>query len=65
MTKPDLVGEGTEDTVVDIVHNDIIHLKKGYMIVRCRGQNEIKNKVSLTEALKREKNFFKHHAHFK
>ncbi|KAG7999384.1 Interferon-induced GTP-binding protein Mx [Nibea albiflora] len=47
LTKPDLVDKGTEETVVDIVHNDVIHLKKGYMIVKCRGQKEITEKRSL------------------
>ncbi|KAF7651959.1 hypothetical protein LDENG_00103130 [Lucifuga dentata] len=64
LTKPDLVDKGTEETVVDIVHNEVVHLKKGYMIVRCRGQKEITEKVSLTEATDREKAFFKEHAYF-
>ncbi|KAG7999383.1 Interferon-induced GTP-binding protein Mx [Nibea albiflora] len=63
LTKPDLVDKGTEETVVDIVHNDVIHLKKGYMIVKCRGQKEITEKVSLPEAIEREKAFFKDHAY--
>ncbi|XP_041811158.1 interferon-induced GTP-binding protein Mx [Chelmon rostratus] len=64
LTKPDLVDKGTEETVVDIVHNEVIHLKKGYMIVRCRGQKEITEKVSLTEAIEKEKAFFRDHVHF-
>nr|XP_046240531.1 interferon-induced GTP-binding protein Mx-like [Scatophagus argus] len=64
LTKPDLVDKGTEETVVNIVHNEVIHLKKGYMIVRCRGQQEITEKVSLIEAMEREKTFFQDHAHF-
>ncbi|XP_045078861.1 interferon-induced GTP-binding protein Mx2 [Coregonus clupeaformis] len=60
-TKPDLVDKGTEETVVDIVHNEVIHLTKGYMIVKCRGQKEIMEQVSLTEATEREKAFFKEH----
>ncbi|XP_029006946.1 interferon-induced GTP-binding protein Mx-like isoform X2 [Betta splendens] len=64
LTKPDLVDKGTEETVVDIVYNEVIHLKKGYMIVRCRGQKEITEQVSLTEAIEREKAFFKDHAYF-
>ncbi|XP_064183785.1 interferon-induced GTP-binding protein Mx3-like [Anguilla rostrata] len=64
LTKPDLVDKGTEETVVDIVHNEVIHLTKGYMIVRCRGQKEIKDKVSLSEAAYNEKVFFEDHAHF-
>ena len=65
MTKPDLVDKGTEETVVHIVHNGVIPLKKGYMIVRCRGQKEIKQKVSLIEATEKEKAFFSDHVHFK
>ncbi|CAB1353580.1 unnamed protein product [Coregonus sp. 'balchen'] len=61
LTKPDLVDKGTEETVVDIVHNEVIHLTKGYMIVKCRGQKEIMEQVSLTEATEREKAFFKEH----
>ncbi|XP_040889729.1 interferon-induced GTP-binding protein Mx-like [Toxotes jaculatrix] len=64
LTKPDLVDKGTEETVIDIVHNEVIHLKKGYMIVKCRGQKEIAEKVSLTEAIERERAFFTDHAHF-
>ncbi|XP_075870264.1 interferon-induced GTP-binding protein Mx-like [Nelusetta ayraudi] len=64
LTKPDLVDKGTEEMVVDVVHNEVIHLRKGYMIVKCRGQKEITEKVSLTEAAEREKAFFEAHAYF-
>ena len=64
MTKPDLVDKGTEEIVVMTVHNEIIPLKKGYMIVRCRGQKEITEKVSLTEAMEIEKVFFNNHVYF-
>ncbi|XP_041837170.1 interferon-induced GTP-binding protein Mx [Melanotaenia boesemani] len=64
LTKPDLVDKGTEETVVEIVHNEVIQLKKGYMIVKCRGQKEITEKVSLIEAIEREKAFFKDHPYF-
>ncbi|XP_029287526.1 interferon-induced GTP-binding protein Mx-like isoform X2 [Cottoperca gobio] len=64
LTKPDLVDKGTEETVVEIVQNEVIHLKKGYMIVKCRGQKEITDKVSLTEAIEREKDFFNNHLIF-
>ncbi|XP_054640115.1 interferon-induced GTP-binding protein Mx-like [Dunckerocampus dactyliophorus] len=64
LTKPDLVDRGTETTVVDIVHNQVIHLRKGYMIVRCRGQQEITEKVSLPEAIEREKAYFTDHVYF-
>lgn len=58
------MDKGTEESVVEIVHNEIIQLKKGYMIVKCRGQKEITEKVSLTEAIEREKAFFQDHAYF-
>ncbi|KAA0722604.1 Interferon-induced GTP-binding protein [Triplophysa tibetana] len=64
LTKPDLVDKGTEQTVVDIVHNEVIHLTKGYMIVRCRGQKEILDHVTLNEATETEKFFFKDHPQF-
>ncbi|XP_056588126.1 interferon-induced GTP-binding protein MxB-like [Triplophysa dalaica] len=64
LTKPDLVDKGTEQTVVDIVHNEVIHLTKGYMIVRCRGQKEIMDHVTLNEATETEKFFFKDHPQF-
>ncbi|CAI5688590.1 unnamed protein product [Oreochromis niloticus] len=64
LTKPDLVDKGTEENVVKIVHNEVIPLKKGYMVVKCRGQKEITGKVSLSEALKNEEAFFKEHTHF-
>lgn len=50
---------------MDIVHNEVIHLTKGYMIVKCRGQKEIMERVSLTEATEREKAFFKEHLHLR
>ncbi|XP_034023045.1 interferon-induced GTP-binding protein Mx-like [Thalassophryne amazonica] len=65
LTKPDLVDKGTEEIVVQIVQNDVIPLKKGYMIVRCRGQQEISGNVSLIEAIKREEAFFKDHVYFR
>ncbi|XP_016390098.1 interferon-induced GTP-binding protein MxA-like [Sinocyclocheilus rhinocerous] len=64
LTKPDLADKGTEETVVDIVHNEVIHLTKGYMIVRCRGQKEIIDQVTLHEATAAEDAFFKDHPHF-
>ncbi|XP_055016611.1 interferon-induced GTP-binding protein Mx-like isoform X2 [Boleophthalmus pectinirostris] len=64
LTKPDLVDKGTEETVVDIVHNEVIHLTKGFMIVRCRGQKEITDNVSLPDAIRKEEVFFRDHAFF-
>ncbi|XP_008066755.1 interferon-induced GTP-binding protein Mx1-like, partial [Carlito syrichta] len=65
LTKPDLVDKGTEDQIVDVARNLVCHLKKGYMIVKCRGQQEIQDQLSLSEALQREKAFFEDHPHFR
>ncbi|XP_066455296.1 interferon-induced GTP-binding protein Mx1-like [Eleutherodactylus coqui] len=64
LTKPDLIDKGTEENVVNIVNNNVIHLKKGYMIVKCRGQQEIQDKLLLKEAIQKEKIFFEDHEFF-
>ncbi|NXQ80571.1 MX protein, partial [Nyctibius grandis] len=65
LTKPDLVDRGTEESVVNIVRNLVIPLRKGYMIVKCRGQQDICNKMSLAAALQQERIFFETHKHFR
>lgn len=64
LTKPDLIDKGTEEKVVNTVNNNIVHLKKGYMIVKCRGQQEIQDRLSLKEAIEKEKIFFEDHEFF-
>ncbi|XP_066563068.1 interferon-induced GTP-binding protein Mx3-like [Amia ocellicauda] len=65
LTKPDLLDKGTEQNIVEIVQNKVIHLSKGYMIVKCRGQQQIIDKVTLAKATKDEIEFFKNHQHFR
>ncbi|XP_072369296.1 interferon-induced GTP-binding protein Mx3-like isoform X2 [Scyliorhinus torazame] len=65
LTKPDLVDKGTESNVVDIIQNLVVELKKGYMIVKCRGQREINNKVTLSEAIANERTFFEDHEEYR
>uniref|UniRef100_A0A8C7ACY3 Interferon-induced GTP-binding protein Mx1 n=1 Tax=Neovison vison TaxID=452646 RepID=A0A8C7ACY3_NEOVI len=65
LTKPDLVDRGTESKVVDVAQNLVCHLKKGYMIVKCRGQQDIQDQVTLAEALQKERDFFEEHPHFR
>ncbi|XP_025071197.1 interferon-induced GTP-binding protein Mx1-like [Alligator sinensis] len=64
LTKPDLVDKGTERTVIDIVRNLSVPLRKGYMIVKCRGQQDINDKLTLASAITREREFFEEHEHF-
>uniref|UniRef100_A0A8C8SQK8 Uncharacterized protein n=1 Tax=Pelusios castaneus TaxID=367368 RepID=A0A8C8SQK8_9SAUR len=65
LTKPDLVDRGTEESVVDIVRNLVIHLRKGYMIVKCRGQQDIHDNLTLASAIQKERAFFEEHEHFR
>uniref|UniRef100_A0A9J7XRX6 Uncharacterized protein n=2 Tax=Cyprinus carpio TaxID=7962 RepID=A0A9J7XRX6_CYPCA len=65
LTKPDLVDKGMEEMVVRTVNNQVIQLKKGYMIVKCRGQQDINDKLNLVQALEKEKEFFKGNSHFR
>ncbi|KAM9454732.1 interferon-induced GTP-binding protein Mx1-like [Clarias gariepinus] len=64
LTKPDLVDRGMEDAVLSIINNEAIYLSKGYMIVRCRGQQEIMENISLHEAMRKERDFFNTHPYF-
>ncbi|XP_077149961.1 interferon-induced GTP-binding protein Mx-like isoform X2 [Ranitomeya variabilis] len=64
LTKPDLVDAGAESEVLRVVQNKVYRLSKGYMMVKCRGQREIKEKISREEAIQNEKNFFETHEHF-
>ncbi|NXQ98109.1 MX protein, partial [Sagittarius serpentarius] len=64
LTKPDLVDRGTEESIINIIRNLVIPLKKGYMIVKCRGQQDIHNKLALAAAVQQERKFFETHKHF-
>ncbi|KAM6448308.1 LOW QUALITY PROTEIN: interferon-induced GTP-binding protein Mx2-like [Liasis olivaceus] len=63
LTKPDLVDKGTENEIVRIVRNERVYLKKGYMI--CRSQHDLINKLSLADAIKKEREFFEEHNFFR
>ncbi|KAM3935765.1 interferon-induced GTP-binding protein Mx2-like [Leptodactylus fuscus] len=64
LTKPDLVDIGAEHEVVRVAQNRVYSLRKGYMMVKCRGQREIQSNISLEEATHNEKTFFENHEHF-
>ncbi len=64
LTKPDLVDRGAEGDVLAVVNNQRVVLKKGYTIVKCRGQQAIKDGKTLEEAMDEEMDFFKDHEHF-
>lgn len=64
LTKPDLIDKGAEADVLQVLQGKVVPLKKGYTIVRCRGQSDINENVSLAEATRQEKEFFASHTHF-
>ncbi|XP_018412948.1 PREDICTED: interferon-induced GTP-binding protein Mx-like [Nanorana parkeri] len=65
LTKPDLVDKGAEKEVVGVVRNLVYPLKKGYRIVKCRGQSEIQNNLSLQDAINNERAFFENQEEFR
>ncbi|XDV52921.1 hypothetical protein PO909_021559 [Leuciscus waleckii] len=65
LTKPDLIDRGTEKDILDIVHNKVIPLHKGYTMVKCRGQQQIDEKIPLEEATQIERDFFQNHDYFR
>ncbi|XDV31671.1 hypothetical protein PO909_002634, partial [Leuciscus waleckii] len=64
LTKPDLIDRGAESDVLNIVQGKVIPLSKGYIIVRCRGQSDINNKIPLSKAMEVEMKFFRNHRYF-
>ncbi|XP_064595685.1 interferon-induced GTP-binding protein Mx-like [Liolophura sinensis] len=65
LTKPDLIDKGAEAQVLRAVNNQVIHLKKGYTMVKCRGQAAVDKKQTLQEAIQDEKDFFEYHDKFR
>ncbi|XP_046563126.1 interferon-induced GTP-binding protein Mx-like [Haliotis rubra] len=64
LTKPDLLDKGAETSVIRILNNMEFTLSKGYVIVKCRGQEAISEGQSLKHALDVEEDFFRSHRHF-
>ncbi|XP_043114102.1 interferon-induced GTP-binding protein Mx1-like [Puntigrus tetrazona] len=64
LTKPDLIDRGAEMDVLKIVQGKVIPLSKGYIIVRCRGQSDINDKIPLDKAINMEFKFFRKHKYF-
>uniref|UniRef100_A0A673G3R5 Interferon-induced GTP-binding protein Mx3-like n=1 Tax=Sinocyclocheilus rhinocerous TaxID=307959 RepID=A0A673G3R5_9TELE len=65
LTKPDLIDKGTEKSILKIVHNEVIDLRKGCIMVKCRGQQQINDDIPLEEAAQMERDFFQNHDYFR
>lgn len=48
MTKLDLVDRGTEQKLLEVFQNKRIRLKLGYLMVKCRSQEDINNDIELS-----------------
>ncbi|XP_051719794.1 interferon-induced GTP-binding protein Mx-like isoform X1 [Ctenopharyngodon idella] len=64
LTKPDLIDRGAEIDVLNIVQGKVIPLSKGYIIVRCRGQSDINDRIPFDKAMEAELEFFRNHNYF-
>jgi len=53
ITKIDLMDEGTD--AIELLNGSIYPLKLGYFGVKCRSQQNIIDKVTIQEAIQREK----------
>ncbi|CAF4844351.1 unnamed protein product [Rotaria sp. Silwood1] len=58
LTKLDLVDRGAEQKLLEVFDNKRIPLKHGYLMVKCRTQEDIDNNIELSEALRKEEQFF-------
>ncbi|CAF2079331.1 unnamed protein product [Rotaria magnacalcarata] len=58
LTKLDLVDRGAEQKLLEVFENKRIPLKHGYLLVKCRTQEDIDNNIELSEALRKEEQFF-------
>ncbi|KAL1247540.1 hypothetical protein QQF64_022916 [Cirrhinus molitorella] len=65
LTKPDLIDKGTEKNILAIVHNTVIPLRKGYIMVKCRGQQQIDDEIPLKDAAQMERDFFQNNDYFR
>lgn len=65
LTKPDLIGAGSEDEVLAVLHNVRKPLKLGYIMVKNRSQKELADKdLTLEKARAAEMAFFAQHPVF-
>ncbi|KAJ3388962.1 hypothetical protein HDU84_009286 [Entophlyctis sp. JEL0112] len=61
ITKPDAVDFGAEKQIVDLLLNRKKFLKLGYHAMRCRGQQDLNEKMSIQEGVIKESKFFSNH----
>lgn len=63
LTKLDIMDRGTN--ALDILNNQVVPLKLGYVGIVNRSQEDIAANVSIRDALKKEATFFANHPHYR
>ena len=61
LTKPDLVGPGSEGEVLAVLRNERKPLRLGYVMVKCRSQRDLDRGIGPVEAREAERVFFAEH----
>lgn len=64
LTKPDLIGPGAEDEVVDVLLNIRKPLRLGYIMVKNSNQKQLNEKITMQDARKDEEKYFQNHPVF-
>jgi len=64
LTKPDLIGPGGEDEVVQVLRNVRKPLQLGYFMVKNPSQKQINEGIDVNEAKNLESEYFKNHPFF-
>eukprot|EP01038_Epipyxis_sp_PR26KG_P015387 gene15387-20750_t len=59
ITKPDLIDEGAEQGVKELLLGYRIDCSLGFHMVKCRGQKDLNKKVSIEDGLDKELEFFR------
>ena len=59
VSKIDLMDEGTD--ALELLQGNLYPLKLGYFGVKCRSQKQIDDKITIADAIEREKDFFGRH----
>ena len=60
LTKPDLIDDGAETNVKDLLLGEKTEMfEMGYHMIKCRGQKDLKDNVSIEVGLTREEAFFR------
>lgn len=61
LTKPDLIGPGSEAEALKVLRNERKRLKLGYVMVKCRSQQDLNQGMTPAQARDAERQYFAEH----